>query len=330
MIKAGMSGARINTAYCSFEDYDKRIEEVRNEENKLDVKIPIMMDIKGPQLRILTADPSVNYSIKQGIVFPLGFYEDSKELKSSSDIDIFLNYNIKDEIKEGDTILIENGTIATRVLENNGNLYVQVLNQGDGIIKNNMGVNVPGRYLDLPHLSMKDEQVIDYALKNNLDYIALSFVRDGKDLTYLQDYIINKKVELGLDNKVGLIAKIEDKFGCLNFNDIIKKADKDNFDFEIMIARGDLFNEVNYSKLAHIQQYIGEICHKENVPFMIGTGLLESMKYNSRPSRAEIGDVWNALRDKPNSFLLSAETSNGKNPILAVNTLKRIIDDYST
>lgn len=323
MIKAGMRGARINTAYCGFEEYSKRIEMVREEASKLGTSIPIMMDIKGPQLRLHTTNPDMGYSIEQGIVFPLGFGGDLDDK-----VDIYLNYNIKDQLKEGDTLLIENGTIVTRVIENEKELYVQVVNAGEGIIRNQMGVNIPGRYLELPHLTEKDKEVIDYSLQQGLEYIALSFARDEGDMKYLQDYIMGRKKELKVENSPGLVAKIEDKFGCINLQKIIESVDREEFEFLVMIARGDLFNEINYTKLAHAQQVISKVCHKAKVPVMIGTGLLESMKYGSRPIRAEVCDVWNALRDNPEYLMLSAETSNGKNPVLAVNTLANIVNEY--
>lgn len=331
MIKAGMTGARINTAYCDFEDYTKRINLVKAEARKLGFEIPIMMDIKGPQLRLLTANPDMGYSIERGIVFPIGFHKDGEEFKPDPNIDLYMNYDIKKDLKEGDTILIENGTMVARVLENNGNTngntMLQVVNEGDGVIRNKMGVNVPGRYLTLPHLCAKDKAVIDYTINNGLDYIALSFVRDEQDLDYLQKYVKERATALRAGKLPGLIAKIEDKFGCINLGKIVDAVD-DDFDFMVMIARGDLFNEINYSKLAFAQQRIARYCRQRGVPFMIGTGLLESMKYHPRPTRAEVCDVWNACRDNPQYLMLSAETSNGKNPVLAVSNLAHIVGDY--
>lgn len=328
MIKAGMRGARINTAYCTFKDYDTRISMLKEISSKMGINIPLMMDIKGPQLRILTSNPKMNYSIEKGIIFPVGFHDDNKEFKPYNDIDVYLNYNIKDQLKDNDLILIENGSIVTRVLENNNELYVEVINSGEGILRNKMGVNIPGKYLDLPNLSRKDEKAIEYTLKNNIEYIALSFVRNNMDLKYLQGYIRQRKKELGASSNPGLIAKIEDKHGFTNLDSIIEQGKGKEFDFWVMIARGDLFNEIPYSKLAYAQELISKKCRDKKVSFMIATGLLESMKYNPRPTRSEIGDLWNVLRDDPDYVLLSAETSNGKNPVLAVNTLNHIINEY--
>lgn len=322
MLKSGMAGARINTAYCTIDDYISRINQVKSEAAKLGKEIPVMMDIKGPQLRLHTAD-SVNYSIEKGIVIPLGFSD-----KKDSSIDIYLNYDLKGDLKEGDTLLIENGTIITRVIENNSQLLLEILNPGEGVIKDQMGVNIPGRYLNLPHLSAKDRKVIDFSLENKLDYIALSFVRDEKDMKYLREYVNERKKKLKADYNVGLIAKIEDKFGYAALPKIIEEGKKHDGDFVVMVARGDLYNEINYTKLAKAQDEIAALCKKENIPVMIATGVLESMKYNPRPTRAEIGDVWNALKTNPDYLMFSPETSNGKYPVLAVNTLSRIIDEY--
>ncbi|MCB9359276.1 hypothetical protein H6503_05055 [Candidatus Woesearchaeota archaeon] len=328
LLKAGMRGARINTAYCDFEDYDRRIAEVRVASEEKNISIPIIMDIKGPQLRISTADPSQSYKVESGIVFPLGYNGDRDKHK---DTDIFLNYDLGDALKEGDTLLIENGSIATRVIEKNGETLLQVIDAGDGLIKDSMGVNIPGKYLELPHLTDKDKEVIDYSIRNRLEYLALSYVRDKKDVDYLLNFLEERKQALKINYDIGVCLKIEDKFGLINLEDIITTARrKANLDQEVMVmmGRGDFFNEVNYTKIALAQQAITDYCKNQQIPVMIGTGFLESMKYSSRPTRAEIGDVWNALRDNPDYLMLSAETSNGANPVLAVNVLSRIRDNY--
>ena len=145
-------------------------------------------------------------------------------------------------------------------------------------------------------------------------------------MNYLQDYIIKRKKVIRNGYDPGLVIKIEDKFGVKNINSILDAVRTD--DFYMMIARGDLFNEVNYTKLAMVEQYLSNVCHKKNVGVMIGTGLLESMKSSKRPTRAEVCDVWDAMRHKPEYLMLSAETSNSKYPILAVNTIKNIVDNY--
>ncbi len=315
MVKAGMYGARINTAYCTNEEHMDRIGETTEILEKYDIEVPVMFDLKGPQLRTRTANPDMQYSIEKGIVIPIGFEE-------TDDADIFLNYNIKKDIKEGDVILFENGTIATRVLENNGQTLVEVMREGEGIIKNSMGVNIPGRYLNLPSMSDNDKQVLEDCLDSRTTHIALSFVREAKDMRYLRRQVDKIAKEKGLDHYISLIAKIEDKQGCKNASEILDESDM------LMVARGDLYNELNYAKLALVQESLCDLCHEKGKEVMIGTGILESMKYNTRPTRAEVGDVWNALRDKPDYLMLSAETSNGVAPVLAVNTLKRIIDDY--
>lgn len=332
MIKAGIAGARINSAYCSLDEYIERITTVREQAIAHGVEIPIMMDIKGPQLRLMTADPGQGYAIEPGIVFPLGFYEGSPEdFVPDSAHDIYVNHNIKESIKEGDTILIENGSIVTRVLENNGDVHVQVVSVGEGIIKNNMGVNIPGKYLNLPHLTQKDKEVIDFSLQNDVEEIALSFVRDQEDMKFLIGYIARRMQELDVKKRPALYAKVEDRSGIKNLYGIIQEGKRwGKGNFGLMIARGDMFNEISYMKLSYAQEVITKACHDNGVKVQIGTGLLESMKYNTRPTRAEIGDVWNALRDNPDSLMLSAETSNSEHPVLAVRTLSSLIDDYTT
>jgi len=332
MIKAGMFGARINTAYCDFSDYKRRIDLVKEEAEKVGVHIPIMMDIDGPQLRILTANPKLNYTIREGMVFPLGFKKDEEEnkedKKKKGELDIFLNHDLKEKLNEGDTILIENGTIITRVLENDEETLLEVINQGEGNIRDHMGVNIPRKNFILPHLSEKDKEVIDFSLKLGLDYIALSYGRDQEDVDNLQEHILSRKRALKIDTTPGIYIKIEDRSGSDNIDKIIEAFDKTKFAAKILFARGDYFNEVNYAKLASAQYTIAEKCKRARIPFMIGSGFLESMKYNSRPTRAEIGDIWNALSDKPDELLLTAETSNSKYPVLAVTNLEYQIDRF--
>jgi len=325
LIKAGMNAARINTAYCSFKDYEKRINLVRSEASKLNANIPIIMDLKGPQLRIITQNPSLRYSIEKGIVFPIGFFENKNQLKREKETEIYLNYDIKKDLEEGDTILMENGTIVTRVIENNSKVYLEIINEGEGIIKNHMGANVPGKYLNLPALSRRDKALVDFCLRENVECVALSFVRSENDISELKNFIQERKVIYELNYNPKIMAKIEEKNGFQNLEKIIEVG-KENF--SVMIARGDLYNEMNYAKLAKIQSDISKRCKEKNIELVIGTGFLESMKYERRPTRAEICDVWNALRENPAYIMLSAETSNSKYPVLAVNTLSQIIEEY--
>ena len=183
-------------------------------------------------------------------------------------------------------MLIENGTIITKVVENSNYLHLEVLDPGEGVLRDSMGVNVPGKYLSLSHLTEKDKEVIDFSLREGLEWIALSFVRDENDMQFLQQYLRERKHSLGIITRgPGICAKIEDSSGYRHLEKILSSFDRAEFDPMIMVARGDLFNEMGSVQLASAQQHIISLSHRYKIPVMVGTGILESMKHRPRPTR---------------------------------------------
>jgi len=309
MIKYGMTCARINTAYSTFEKYSSRINMIKS----INPDIKIMMDIKGPQVRL---EADISYRISKNDIFYFGFNDES----------IHFNKQFYDDVNIGDIILIENGTIQTSVLKKERNrLEVKIDYPGAGIIHKSMGVNLPGKYLDVEKLSEKDKEAIDFSVKNNLDYIALSFTRTFEDIKNCNDFIQSAKEKYSSTRDIGIEIKIEDKYGVSNLQDMIDKSKKENIPLSVMVARGDLFVEFNKLKLPIIQQYIIDTCKQNNVPITVGTGVINSMINSVSPTRAEVNDVYNILKQDVDAIMLSGETSNAYDPVLSVRVLHDII-----
>ncbi|MBI2626098.1 MAG: hypothetical protein HYW69_00705 [Candidatus Nealsonbacteria bacterium] len=303
MIEYGMAAARINTAYATIPEYKKRIEAVRRL-----AKIPIILDLKGSQIRLLTNN---RYSIEPGEEFSVGF-------KAG---DISFNYDFFEDISPGDIILFENGTIKTVVAEKkNRYLALRVIEAGEGRLRNHMGVNIPGKvFRNIPLLSEKDMEVIDFALKEKIEYLAISFVRKSEDVFNLAD-------RLAGGNPPRIIIKIEDPVGAKNLQQIIRESRNRSIELIVMIGRGDLFVEAPKHRLPFIQKEIIKICKELSTEVIVATGLLESMQFNPYPTRSEVCDTANAVFDGADWLMLSAETSNSSYPAEAVKMLKSVIE----
>lgn len=306
MIKEGMACARINTAYVGIPEYKRRIDALRKIAN-----LPVILDLKGSQIRVSTDD---KYRIEQGDEFPVGFQKGA----------ISFNYDFFDEILPGDVVLFENGTIKTIVAEKHQNgryVTLGVLEAGEHHLTNRMGANIPNRiFKGIPLLTPKDKEVIDFALREKIEFLAISFVRSSQDVLN-----VKKIIEAGNSgHKPKIIAKIEDPIGFAALGSIIKESKKD---IMVMIGRGDLFVEAPQNALALIQKEIIKLCNKQGVSVIVATGLLESMQFNPHPTRSEVCDTANAVLDGADWLMLSAETSNSRYPAEAVKTLAGIIEE---
>lgn len=331
MIKYGMDCVRINTEYQTTQEYEKRINAVK----EIKPDISLMIDIKGPQIRLetdaiyeLKPEPGKNLN---SIVFDVGFKDEP----------LHFNKDFYDDVKKFDKIYFENGTIKSFVREKYHDkaggkfLSLRLWDDGEGYLKNRMGVNVPGAYLNVSRLTKRDYAAIEYSILNKADYIALSFVRDYDDISNLADVIEEKKKELkkvgwideNYNHRFGIVAKMEDYHGIKNLEDIIDQSKQNNINLSVMVARGDLCVEFPYEQLPFIQKKIISMCNEKNIKVITATGLLDSMQYCNIPSRSELCDVVNAVLDGSDALMLSDETSNGKNPGEAVKMLKKLIDE---
>lgn len=291
MVKAGMNGVRINTAYGDFTQYSSTINKVRGVAD-----IPIVFDIKGPEIRLKAAQ---KIAVDKGEIVKIGFKSE----------EISFNHDFYDQINVSDVIYIDNGKIRTRVAEKN-NRVVHLLFMNNGILDDGKGVNIPNKQLATPTFTKEDLEIIKFAKDHEVEYFALSFVRNVRDLGKLKSQIN------GYEG--GLIAKIENFEGVENFNEILRVADG------IMVARGDLGVEIEPEKVPLVQKSIIRKCNQNGKPVITATEMLESMIQQPSPTRAEVSDVANAILDGTDTVMLSGETAIGKYPVEAVEMMSRI------
>ena len=214
-------------------------------------------------------------------------------------------------VKEGDTLTVDNGLINLKVLKKDqGTLKCRVLDEGT--LKSKRHVNLPGININLPAITNKDKKDINFGIQNKIDYIALSFVREAKDVLELKKYL-GKSAE-----KIKIISKIEDRQGVDNIEGIIDVSDA------IMVARGDLGIEINIEELPNVQRNIVRLCQEKGKRVIVATHMLESMIEHPIPTRAEVTDVANAVYEEADALMLSGETSVGKYPVSSVQHLDKI------
>lgn len=309
LVKNGMNVARLNFSHGSYENHLQLMENIRSVSKKLKTPIAILQDLQGPKIRIGKLDNSV--SVKKGQTVILGK-------------DIPLDFDISLSVKPKERILIEDGLIelvAQKVYKprakskSAGTIVCKVVNGGE--IKSHKGVNLPDTTITFPIFTKKDLQDLKFGLSNEVDYVALSFVRSKKDILQIRKYIDKYLPKGGLRPRV--IAKIERREAVENFDDILESADA------IMVARGDLGVEIEDSQVPLIQKDIIAKCNSMAKPVIVATQMLDSMIRNPRPTRAEVSDVANAVIDRADAVMLSGETATGNYPINAVAEMTRII-----
>jgi pyruvate kinase len=291
MFKAGMNGVRINTAYGDFDQYEEVIERIREI-----AEIPVMIDVKGPEIRIKATKKKV---ISKGEIVEVGFNRE----------EISFNHDFYDKMEVNDIVYIDNGKIETRVIKRN-NHRLQLLLIDNGIIEDGKGVNIPNKHLAVSTFPEKDLELIKFAAKLDVEYIALSFTRDVKDVENLKAQ--TKSFE------GGIVAKIENFEGVKNFEEILNAVDG------IMVARGDLGVEIEPERVPLVQKSIIKTCNQKGKLVVTATEMLESMIHQPAPTRAEVSDVANAIIDGTDVVMLSGETAVGQYPVEAVEMMSRI------
>ncbi len=308
MFKAGMNGCRINTAYGHVDQYKSVIERIREIAD-----IPVMIDIKGPEIRIKATQKKV---VKKGEIVEVGFNGE----------EICFNHDFYDKMNVNDIVYIDNGRIKTRVVSKS-NRRLNLLFMDNGTIEDGKGVNVPNKPLSVSTFSEKDLELIKFAAKLDAEYVALSFTRDAKDVENL------KAQAGGLEG--GIVAKIENFEGVKNFEEILDTVDG------VMVARGDLGVEIEPERVPLVQKSIIKQCNQKGKLVVTATEMLESMIHQPAPTRAEVSDVANAILDGTDVVMLSGETAVGQYPVEAVEMMSRIahatentveshVEDYGT
>ncbi|MFO7612983.1 MAG: pyruvate kinase, partial [Clostridia bacterium] len=309
LIKNGMDAARFNFSHENYEIHTRRITEMKAAREKLNVPIPLILDTKGPEMRIGMLKKK--FVLKNGSVIRLVVEDIEGDEKRIS----ITNKLLYEKVGEGQLIYIDDGIIELEVTAIDGTDIVCKVLSG-GMLSNRKGVNVPDCDTGLPFMSERDISDINFAIDNDFDYIALSFVHSDSDIFRVRTILKNKYRE-----DIKIIAKIENSESVKNIDNIIEAADS------IMIARGDMGIELPFSQVPVIQKKLIKKCYRSAKPVIVATQMLESMTENPRPTRAEVSDVANAIYDGTSVVMLSGETAAGAFPVKSLQTMVRVIED---
>lgn len=302
MVKAGMNVARLNFSHGDHQNHALLIRNIRAVAKKLNTTITIVQDLHGPKIRVLEMRQPLNVKVGQAVIIGQDF-----------DLDL----DVKKSIREKQRILIEDGLIELEVEKVHGKkIYCVALSPGK--IQSHKGVNLPRTKLKIPILTDRDIDDLKFGLKQDVDYVALSFVRSARDVENLRK-LIAKYNPKNLDLPK-IIAKIEKPEAVKNFDAVLKAADA------VMVARGDLGVEMPENQVPIIQKTIIQKALKASKPVIVATQMLDSMIRNPRPTRAEVSDVANAVIDQTDCVMLSGETAFGRYPVKAVSEMTRIIE----
>ncbi len=304
LYKAGMNVVRLNTAHLDAEGLSRIVNNVRAVSNR----IGILIDTKGPEVRttVTTDGQPIDFKIGDKVQI-----SGNPEAKTSHE-HIYVSYrNFVNDLSVGSDILIDDGDLELRVVEKQADCLVcEALNEAS--LGSRKSVNVPGVRINLPSLTERDRQNIIWAIENDLDFIAHSFVRTKQDVLDIQRILDE------YNSPIKIIAKIENQEGVDNADEILEAA------YGIMIARGDLGIEVPAEKIPGIQRILIRKCVEVKKPVIVATQMLHSMINNPRPTRAEVTDIANAIYYRTDALMLSGETAYGKYPIEAVETMTKV------
>ncbi len=307
MVRHGLDVARLNMSHGSHEEHLKRIKILRKVEKDVGKPVPILMDLCGPKIRIgkLNREP---LHLHRGETVVLTTEKNGKGK-------IFVNYhNLHSEVREGEDILLADGTIRLKVREVRGQDVICEVMVG-GVLTSHKGVNLPNSKLSVPALTEKDKRDVEFGISAGVDFIALSFVRKASDVLEL------KELTEKLGKKLPVIAKIEKPEAVENLDEIISVSDG------IMVARGDLGVELPLEKVPVVQKQIIRKANQAGKPVITATQMLKSMVDLPTPTRAEVADVANAVLDGTDALMLSEETAVGKYPAKVVETMSKIVSE---
>ena len=308
LIKNGMNVARLNFSHGSHEEHLEKIKTIKRIRRKLNVPLGLMLDTKGPEIRIGKFEEK-EYFLKPDDIFTLT----TRNIVGNKDIVSVSYEGLPQDVEKGSIISVDDGLIQLEVIEIKDGTEIVCRVQNNGVISNNKGVNLPGRVTNLPSITPKDVDDIKFGIENGIDMIAASFVRKKEDI-----YDIRKVLEDHGGEDILIISKIESQEGVDNADEIIEASDG------IMVARGDLGVEIRTELIPLVQKEIIRKCNKAAKPVITATQMLDSMQRNPRPTRAETTDVANAIIDGTDCVMLSGETAAGKYPVEAVKTMRDI------
>jgi len=298
----GLNVVRLNTAHQSTEGALKVINMVRSVSDK----IAILIDTKGPEIRTTDCGEGINFNAGDEVMI-----KGNPSLNCTSEC-IYVNYpGFVDEVKIGSQVLIDDGYIILSVIEKDSDM-LKCKFETDSLLQSRKSVNVPQAQFKLPSVNKKDKEFIRFAIEQDIDFIAHSFVRNKKDVLAVQKILDKAKSE------IKIIAKIENQEGVNNIDEILDHA------YGIMVARGDLSVEIPYEQTPAVQKKLIEKCIHRRKPVIIATQMLHSMISNPRPTRAEVSDIAGAVYNLADALMLSGETAFGKYPVESLATMAKV------
>lgn len=309
LIEEGMNVARFNFSHGGHEEQFGRLTMLRKLRGEMKRPVAALLDTKGPEIR-LKEFASGKVELKNGQTFTL-----TTEDIVGDESRVAITYKeLPDDVKPGDTILIDDGLIGLKVKEIQGkDIVCRVVNGGE--LGQRKGINVPNVSVNLPGITAKDKKDIIFGIEQGIDFIAASFVRNADAVREIRTILKEHNAE-----HIEIISKIENSEGIENLDKIIQASDG------IMVARGDMGVEIPAYEVPHVQKMIVEKCNQKYKPVIIATQMLDSMIRNPRPTRAEVTDVANAIREGTDAIMLSGETAMGKYPVEALKMMVKIAE----
>lgn len=304
----GLNVCRLNFSHGTHEEHQMRIDRIKKVREEMDLPIAIMLDTKGPEIRLGDFKDG-KIEINQGDIFTLT----TRDIIGDEEIVSISYKDLPKDVSIGGRILIDDGLVELKVLEIIDGTEIKCTAINNGILENHKGVNVPNVKINLPAVTEKDIEDIIFGIKNAVDFLAVSFVRTLDDVT-----TIRKILEENGGQDIHIISKVESQQGVDNLDDIITMSDG------VMVARGDLGVEVKSEEIPLIQKEMIKKCNIAGKPVITATQMLDSMVRNPRPTRAEVTDVANAILDGSTAIMLSGETAAGKYPVDSVKMMYNI------
>ena len=306
LLENGMNVARFNFSHGDYAKHKGRLDQLRALSKELDVSIPAMLDTKGPEIRLGEFENG-----KEQLTAGQKFILTSRNVKGTKEISSITYKDLPHDVSVGGRIMLDDGLISLRI-ESITDTDIVCTVENDGVIKTKKGVNVPGVHLSMPYMSQRDRDDILFGIEQGYDLISASFTRSAQDIMDIRHLLDEHNAN------IRIIAKIENQEGIDNIDEILSVADG------IMVARGDMGVEIDFAEIPAIQKHLIDRAMSAGKICITATQMLDSMIRNPRPTRAEVGDVANAIYDGTSAIMLSGETAAGMYPIEAVKTMVRI------
>lgn len=306
LVKEGVDVFRLNFSHGTHEDHQKVVDYVRELNEEMETGICLLQDLQGPKIRVQEVEPGTVLERGQELLITTRQLIGNREIVSTSYTEL------PKDVAKGDIILVDDGKIELKVKEvRDIDVLTEVVYGGP--LKSRKGINLPFTKVSAPSLTPKDLEDLKFGIKNNIDWIALSFVRKASDIIAMREILNNN------NSTARIVAKIEKPEALSNVDEIIELTDA------VMVARGDLGVEIWLEEVPMVQKMLVEKCNKIGKPVIVATQMMESMIENPRPTRAETNDVANAVMDGADALMLSAETAAGKYPLEVIRSMVRTI-----